>query len=292
MKADIDTLSGALRSRNIPTLRWKSAAYPTETHDSTGIKSYYDALRMIFDGWDYPRDPQTKMLRGSLNDLKAHYHKLGEQLGVDLLPPEQIVNELGYQYLRANTVEAIPTFRLNTENYPRSANVWDSLGEAFEKAGKLDESLANYQKAVVRAERPAQPLRVRERREHRRGEEEEEQRPAHSDEQQRRRGVSEQDVLEHVCGEQVVLRDPVERRDQRGERNGETEPEERRAVPRGEVASPAGAQPRERVREERERDGSGDDGQHSRILPVDESSQGSGVPPHSGFSRTGTVPGR
>ena len=158
MKADIDTLSGALRSRNIPTLRWKSAAYPTETHDSTGIKSYYDALRMIFDGWDYPRDPQTNMLRGSLNDLKAHYHKLGEQLGVDLLPPEQIVNELGYQYLRANTVdEAIPTFRLNTENYPRSANVWDSLGEALEKAGKLDEALANYQRAVVRAEANGDP---------------------------------------------------------------------------------------------------------------------------------------
>ena len=118
----------------------------------------HTCARMIFDGWDYPRDPQTNMLRGSLNDLKAHYHKLGEQLGVDLLPPEQIVNELGYQYLRANTVdEAIPTFRLNTENYPRSANVWDSLGEALEKAGNLDEALANYQRAVVRAEANGDP---------------------------------------------------------------------------------------------------------------------------------------
>jgi hypothetical protein len=44
MKADIDTLANTLRSRNIPTLRSNSAAYPTETHDSVVIKSYYDAL--------------------------------------------------------------------------------------------------------------------------------------------------------------------------------------------------------------------------------------------------------
>jgi hypothetical protein len=149
MKGDIDALSNALRSQNIPTLRWKTATYPTETHDSTGIKSYFDGLRMIFDGWDYPRDQQTNLLKGSLSDLKTHYHKLGEQLGVDLLPPQGLVNELGYQDLRANRIsDAIAAFRLNTENFPRAANVWDSLGEALEKAGKLDGALASYQKAV------------------------------------------------------------------------------------------------------------------------------------------------
>ena len=149
MKGDIDALSNALQSRNIPTLRWKSATYPTETHDSTGIKSYYDGLRMIFDGWDYPRDQQTNLLKGSLNEMKTHYSDLSDRLGALMPPPEGLVNELGYQYLSANAIgDAIAAFRLNTENFPRSANVWDSLGDALEKAGKPADALVSYQKAV------------------------------------------------------------------------------------------------------------------------------------------------
>jgi hypothetical protein len=36
------------------------------------------------------------MLKGSLNDLKTHYHNLGEQLGVALFTPQAIVNELEF----------------------------------------------------------------------------------------------------------------------------------------------------------------------------------------------------
>jgi predicted Zn-dependent protease len=32
---------------------------------------------------------------------------------------------------------AIQIFKLNVKNYPESANVYDSLGEAFEKAGDI-----------------------------------------------------------------------------------------------------------------------------------------------------------
>ena len=153
MKIDIDALTRALRSRSDASVRWESATYPDETHDSTAIKSYYDALRMIFAGWNPPRDPRTFLLAGSLEDIKVHFARLGEQLGVALLPPEDLVNELGYQYLHANNVEAaIQTFRFNTAEYPQSANVWDSLGEALERAGKSDEALATYRKALSVAE--------------------------------------------------------------------------------------------------------------------------------------------
>jgi hypothetical protein len=81
MKADIDALTSALRSRKDTSLRWDSGAYPNESHDSVVIKSYYDALRMIFTGWSYPRDPQTNFLKGSLDDVKAHYLSLTDENG-------------------------------------------------------------------------------------------------------------------------------------------------------------------------------------------------------------------
>ena len=153
MKADIEALMRALRSRPDASLRWDAAVYPKETHDSTVLKSYYDGLRMIFTSWNPPRDPRTFLLVGSLADMQTHFSKLGERLGIPLLPPEALVNELGYQYLHANSVDAaIQVFRFNTEEYPQSANVWDSLAEALERAGKNEEALASYRRALSTAE--------------------------------------------------------------------------------------------------------------------------------------------
>jgi tetratricopeptide (TPR) repeat protein len=153
MKADLDALSGALRTRKNASLRWESSIYPNETHDSVVIKSYYDALRTIFNGWSLPRDPQTNLLKGSLDDVKTHYARFGERLDVALLPPQAIVNELGYQHLRVKEFDAsLAAFLYNAELYPESANVWDSLGDALDGAGKKDEALASYRKAVSLAE--------------------------------------------------------------------------------------------------------------------------------------------
>lgn len=58
MRENIDALSAALKSRTNASLRWESANYLSETHDSTVIKSYFDGLRMIFARWVYPGDPE------------------------------------------------------------------------------------------------------------------------------------------------------------------------------------------------------------------------------------------
>lgn len=154
MKTNVDAICAALRSRNDPALHCTSRSYPDETHDSTSIKSYYDGLRIIFDGWDYPRDPKTNLLVGQLDDLKAHYARVGDRLGVSLAPPERLVNELGYQYLETGSFEpAVTAFRFNVAQHPESANAWDSLGEGLERLGKRDEAFASYRKAVALAER-------------------------------------------------------------------------------------------------------------------------------------------
>jgi hypothetical protein len=149
MTANVEALTSALRSRRDTSLRWNSATYPNETHDSTAVKSYYDGLRAIFADWSYPRNPETNFLIGSLDDVKAHYARFGEYLGYTQLPPEDIVNELGYQLLGMKALDqSLAAFRYNTEIYPRSANVWDSLADALEQAGRTDDALASCRKAV------------------------------------------------------------------------------------------------------------------------------------------------
>ena len=158
MKANMETLISAVRAHKDASLRWDSATYPEETHDSTVIKSYFDGLRMVFNGWSFPRDTQTNFLMGSLDDVKAHYARFGERLGYTQRPPEDIVNELGYQLLGMKELEqSLAVFRYSTEIYPQSANVWDSLAEALEQAGKTDDALASCRKAVSLAEANGDP---------------------------------------------------------------------------------------------------------------------------------------
>jgi tetratricopeptide (TPR) repeat protein len=59
------------------------------------------------------------------------------------------VNFVGYQMLQQGKIDqAIDVFQLNTRLYPQSANVYDSLGEAYLKAGKKDLAIQNYQKSL------------------------------------------------------------------------------------------------------------------------------------------------
>jgi len=63
---------------------------------------------------------------------------------------EGTLNKLGYQELsREHVRAAISLFKLNTIMYPKAFNVYDSLGEAYMKAGNKDEAIKNYQKSIA-----------------------------------------------------------------------------------------------------------------------------------------------
>lgn len=62
---------------------------------------------------------------------------------------ESRINSLGYDLLRARKIdEAIALFTLNTEDFPASANTWDSLGEAYMIKGDKPRAIANYKKSL------------------------------------------------------------------------------------------------------------------------------------------------
>jgi CubicO group peptidase (beta-lactamase class C family) len=63
---------------------------------------------------------------------------------------ESELNSLGYQLLYGDkkTVDAIEIFKLNTAEYPKSSNAFDSLGEAYQVVGNEVLAIESYQKAV------------------------------------------------------------------------------------------------------------------------------------------------
>ncbi|MCC5025475.1 MAG: FKBP-type peptidyl-prolyl cis-trans isomerase [Candidatus Synoicihabitans palmerolidicus] len=67
----------------------------------------------------------------------------------DAFVSEGQMNGLGYHYLFAdNTEAALAVLQWNVEQFPESGNVYDSLGEAWVKAGDREAALANYRRSL------------------------------------------------------------------------------------------------------------------------------------------------
>ena len=62
---------------------------------------------------------------------------------------EGTLNQFGYQLLdKGKTEDAIQVFQLNVQEYPESWNCYDSLGEAYMKAGQKELAIRNYSKSI------------------------------------------------------------------------------------------------------------------------------------------------
>lgn len=62
---------------------------------------------------------------------------------------ESELNSLGYQLLgQGEKSAALRIFELNTREFPASSNAYDSLGEAYAKAGQKDRAIQAYTKAL------------------------------------------------------------------------------------------------------------------------------------------------
>ncbi len=62
---------------------------------------------------------------------------------------EMSVNMMGYNYLGDQKTDmAIAVFSFNVKQFPKSSNVYDSLGEALMKAGRNKEAIWNYRKSI------------------------------------------------------------------------------------------------------------------------------------------------
>ncbi|MGB7068208.1 MAG: alpha/beta hydrolase-fold protein [Pyrinomonadaceae bacterium] len=144
--AGFDSFREIIKKSDPKGLSSEFRRFPDENHSSVVLPAYYAGLRKVFEGWSPPRS-------GSVSDLENHYEKLTKRFGYFIPIPENLLNQIGYELLAGNkAAEAIDIFRKNVNLYPSSANVYDSLAEAFERNGQLKESEENYRKALKLAE--------------------------------------------------------------------------------------------------------------------------------------------
>jgi len=139
-----------LAGTKIKGFEWEAEQMKDEDHGSVVLRSHYAGLRKVYDGWQMPRDPETGAVAGGLKAADAHYKWLSEKFHYSIATPENLINQIGYQFLLAatpNPEEAIAVFKANIERYPNSANVYDSLGEAYERTGHMDWAAPQYEKA-------------------------------------------------------------------------------------------------------------------------------------------------
>jgi len=96
---------------------------------------------------------QSAMVRilksGTLEQALAFYDSVKTNNTGQYDLQESELNRLGYYLLsRERADEAIVIFKLNVDNYPESANVYDSLGDAYRDAGRIEEAIASYRKVL------------------------------------------------------------------------------------------------------------------------------------------------
>jgi CubicO group peptidase (beta-lactamase class C family) len=107
-------------------------------------------------GWKYipPKHFAGNVLLIVANTKGAHaaiqtYWELKKASPSDYVFEEGDLNQFGYDLLKANkSNEALEAFKLNVEEYPKSWNVYDSLGEAYMGAGQTDLAIQNYEKSL------------------------------------------------------------------------------------------------------------------------------------------------
>jgi predicted alpha/beta superfamily hydrolase len=145
-----DRFKELLSKTNIKSFAWQAERMADEDHGTVVLRSHYFGFRKVYEDWRAPRDPESGALLGGLKGVDAHYKKLSERFGYSIPTPENLINQLGYQHLRGGQPdEAIAVFKVNIERYPASANVYDSLAEAYEVGGKIDLAEPLYDKARI-----------------------------------------------------------------------------------------------------------------------------------------------
>ncbi len=136
-----------LKSTAKSNLVWDWKYYPNDNHVSIPVIASYDAFRAIFKDYEFEKDLNDKSI--TLNEVKNHYANLSKMMNYEVLPSQNMINNLGYNFLSSKDFDkAYDFFNLNIQNYPFSANVYDSMGDYYMEKNDHKKALELFKKAL------------------------------------------------------------------------------------------------------------------------------------------------
>ncbi len=157
-----DTTKGSEHIRSLLTLgkhlethsnglNFQQQYYPNDDHGSVPLIAEYDALRYIFKDYRLKMGHEDFLNPSAdvVDRVKNHYLQLTETFGYEIKPAEQLVNQMAYQFLQIKQIDlAAQLFKMNVVNYPKSPNVYDSLGDFYVANNDKAKAIESFKKAL------------------------------------------------------------------------------------------------------------------------------------------------
>ncbi|MEO7210179.1 MAG: alpha/beta hydrolase-fold protein, partial [Chitinophagaceae bacterium] len=131
-------------------LAYASNYYEDDDHGSVPFISEYEGLRFIF------RDYKVKISIPEFMDssitiikkIRDHYEKISQQFGYTILPPQEMINDLGiFAMSKKFYPRAEAFFKMNLENYPNSENANYAFGSLYLAKKDTANAIIYFQKA-------------------------------------------------------------------------------------------------------------------------------------------------
>jgi predicted alpha/beta superfamily hydrolase len=149
-------LKDDLQKYQANNLRWSYKYYPDDDHPSVPLIAEYDGLRFIFKDNRFPRNqPQNQFEDRTITPDKlkqlmiAHYRLLSSEWGYTVRPEEGMLNQFGYTFLQQKDYErSAMFFQANIDYYPKSFNVYDSMGDYYLARGEKTKAMEYFRKAL------------------------------------------------------------------------------------------------------------------------------------------------
>jgi predicted alpha/beta superfamily hydrolase len=134
-----------LETKKPDGLEWHYMVMENDNHGTVPLKSLYNGMETLYKDWII----ETAVADQGIEAVEDHYKKLTDKFGYKVDIPENVLNAMGYRAIGEKRIDlAIEFFLHNVKLYPESVNVYDSLGEGYEAAGKLEIAKKNYEIAV------------------------------------------------------------------------------------------------------------------------------------------------
>lgn len=137
--------------------------YPLGTHQDMVIPGIYDGMKSLFSWYADLQleiidaaDPivgSSKTTEELIKSLESIYQRMSARFGYPVNPQEDMINSLGYWALQVGDLErSKKLFEMNIENYPESANAYDSMGDFYVASDQKEKAIRFFKEALNRDE--------------------------------------------------------------------------------------------------------------------------------------------